>query len=129
MAFLAVACSNSPEEQLKNLTGYWEIENVETPYGITKEYSISQNIDYIEIKGTAGFRKKVQANLMGAFITSEAVERFTVRIEDDTVFLDYETPFDSWSEEVLRATENKLEIKNKDNFTYTYNTYEPITLD
>ena len=60
---LVVSCKQqSPEEQLKNLSGYWEIKSVEFPNGEEKNYSISTTIDYIQIEDTAGIRKKHNHN-------------------------------------------------------------------
>ncbi|MCB7479765.1 lipocalin family protein [Christiangramia sediminis] len=123
-----VSCSeNDPQEQLKNLNGYWQIEKVEMENDSVIEYSLSQYIDYIEIKDSIGFRKKLKPKIDGGFIeNSNNSEKITAKIEDNSLFLYYETPFDKWKEEVLEATEDELVILNRDDKKYYYQRYEPL---
>ena len=67
--FTLISCSdNDPQEQLKNLNGYWQIEKVEIENDSVVEYSLSQYIDYIEINDSVGFRKKLKPKIDGGFI-------------------------------------------------------------
>ncbi len=126
--FAFVACSgNDPKEQLKHLDGYWQIEKVEIQKDSVIEYSLSQYIDYIEIKDSTGFRKKLKPKIDGGFIkASNDSENITARIENDRLILYYSTPFDEWQEEVLKASEEELVIMNKDNKKYYYQRYQPL---
>ena len=59
--FSLMACSNSdPKEQLNNLNGYWQIEKVEIERDSVIEYGLSPYIDYIEVKDSVGFRRKLK---------------------------------------------------------------------
>lgn len=125
--FVLVSCSNNPQEQLKNLNGYWQIEKVEMENDSVIEYKLSQLIDYIEINDSTGFRKKLKPKIDGGFIeNSNNSEKITARIEDNSLFLYYSTPFDEWKEEVLEATNEELVILNRDDKKYYYQRYKPL---
>jgi len=123
-----LACSNNePQEQLKNLSGYWQIEKVEIEKDSVIEYNLSQYIDYIEINDSIGFRKKLKPKIDGSFIkASNDSEKITAKIEENSLILYYFTPFDKWKEEVLEATEEELVILNRDDKKYYYKKYEPL---
>ncbi len=126
---LVVSCTQTPDEQLALLNGYWEIAQVETADGIQKEYGISQNIDFIEINGSKGIRKKLQPDLSGNFKTNAASENIDVTINDNTVTLTYTTAFDSWSEEIVSIDQTHLTVVNEEGTTYRYRRYQPLLLD
>ncbi|WP_298248145.1 lipocalin family protein [uncultured Christiangramia sp.] len=128
VAIVLTSCTNTdPNEQLQNLTGYWTIEKVEVENDSVIEYSLSQYIDYIEIKDSVGFRKKLQPKIDGGYIeASNDSEKITAKIEDDVLNLYYSTAFDEWQETVLVATEEELVIKNRDDKKYYYKKYEPL---
>ncbi len=129
IAILCCACSgNNPEKQKDFLTGYWEIQNVDSPYGNDKEYKISETIDYIEITDSTGFRAKVLPRIDGTIITNGNTERIKVSTENDSLRLTYTTNFDQWTETVLEATENTLKVKNQDGIIYTYARHTLIDL-
>lgn len=97
-----------------------------TSEGVKKEFSISQNIDFIEIQNGKGIRKKVQPDVMGNFKTSDASENIDVEIKDDKLILNYSTAFDTWTETVLSVSEVKLKVENENGNTYTYRRYQPL---
>jgi hypothetical protein len=124
--FLLLSCSQSTDEELDLINGYWEIASVTTIEGVKKEFSISQNIDFIEIQDGKGIRKKVQPDLMGNFKTSDASENIDVEIKDNKLLLNYSTAFDTWTETVLAVSEDKLKVENENGNTYTYRRYQPL---
>ncbi|MCP9200912.1 lipocalin family protein [Gramella sp. GC03-9] len=129
---LVVLCSctgNDPQEQLKNLNGYWMIEKVELENDSVVEFSLSQYVDYIEIEDSVGFRKKLQPQFGGKYLATDDAEKLKYRIEDDRLILSYSTAFDSWEEEVLTASEEELVVRNEDEKTYYYKKYEPIIIE
>ena len=124
---ILVACGkNDPREQLGNINGYWEIKKVELAKDSVMEYGMSQYIDYIEIKDSTGFRKKLQPKFSGGYFETNNAEKVNARIEDNTLILHYSTPFDSWEEEVLKADGEELVVKNRDNKIYYYQKYTPL---
>ena len=130
LGFLLVGCTQSVDEQIKLLNGYWEIAKIENSQGFSKEYSISQNIDFFDVSAQGkGVRKKVQPDIRGNFTTTNASENIDVRTEGTTVTLLYSTAFDSWQEEIISVSEKELILRNEENFTYVYRRYEPLSLD
>ncbi|MGO4911334.1 hypothetical protein [Leeuwenhoekiella sp. W20_SRS_FM14] len=127
--FVLLGCAeNNPEEQLKNLNGYWEIKQVENPKGKTTDYKFNEQVDFIELKDTLGFRTKVLPRIDGTFVTTDSKENIVAKIENDSLYLNYTTPFDTWSETVLKADGNELKLKNDRGLIYTYHKFEKIDI-
>lgn len=126
--FILLSCSeDDPSEKLQNLNGYWQIEKVETDKDSVIEFRLSQYIDYIEINDSVGFRKKLKPKIDGGYITTpNKPEKITARVEDNSLILYYQTPFDEWKEEVIEATGEKLVILNQDNKKYYYQRHKPL---
>lgn len=120
------SCSNSAEEKIQHLNGYWEIKKAESPRG-TKEFPFSEIVDYIEVSGKEGIRKKVRPQIGGTFITSEDHEKFTVKVENDSLNLYYETPYSKWKETVLVSENDALKLLNPDGIIYTYKRFTPFS--
>ena len=56
-----VSCgSRMDQTELTQLSGYWEIESVETADGVQREFSINTTIDYFELQDLSGTRTKLQ---------------------------------------------------------------------
>lgn len=125
---LLASCSGpSHEDQIRNLNGYWQIEQADLPEGISKEFRFSELVDYIEVDSSAGFRKKVRPQLEGNFITSDDVEIFDVKIENDSINLYYSTPYANWKETVLSSEEDELVVLNREGIIYTYTRFTPYS--
>jgi len=119
-----VSCGKEdPSAMIKNLDGYWEIKSVLLPDGTKKEYTISTVVDYIEVDSMSGFRKKVQPKLDGSFVVTNSEENFEIELVDEKLVLNYNTPFDSWTETILTAEPDKLTVKNRDDKVYTYSRF------
>lgn len=127
---LYVVSCDSPKADIDidNLNGYWEIVQAQNPYGKNVIYNINTQVDYIEINDSLGFRKKLKPDLNGNFTTSKALEKFTAKFVEDTLRLDYKTPYDTWTELVLRLNDSLMLIKNDKDFLYTYKRFEPINI-
>lgn len=122
---LATSCSKpNPEAQKEKLNGYWEIKTVTQPNGSHKDFKISTVIDFIEVKGDSGTRTKVSPKLDGSFTTNGDSESFSLIIENDSLRMNYITPFDNWQETVLIAKDSLLKVKNRDNKVYTYSKFK-----
>ncbi len=126
---LLISCSkNNPKEQFANLSGYWEIKKVETPYGKKVEYKINESIDYINLKDSTGYRVKVLPRIDGKFTTNKDKEQIRVQIENDSLRMYYTTPYDEWMETVLKADGEELKVKNSLGAVYTYKKYQIINI-
>ena len=127
---ITLGCTQTNEEKLSHISGYWEIASIENQAGQVKEFSMSQNIDFFEInKEGQGVRKKVQPNVVGEFTTSQSSENINAVYKDDLLLLEYATPMDTWQETVKKATTDELVLINKDGLIYTYRKYKPLALN
>lgn len=121
--------TSTTEEDIDNLNGYWEIKRVEKEAENPREYSFNQMVDYIEIEGQQGLRRKVRPQLDGSYIASEDAELFTVIIEGDSINMYYQTPFSSWKETLISSSEDEIEILNQYGIKYTYQRFTPYLND
>jgi len=129
IAVLAAGCNKHFEgTDYGKLNGYWEIEKVIMPDGSKKEYGINPTIDYLEVKGTAGFRKKAMPQLDGTYRANDFSENFTIGKEQDKTVLHYNTQYAKWDEELLELTDKELVVRNQHNIEYHYKKPEPFTL-
>ena len=126
---LLVSChSNVKKEDIKKLNGYWEIKQVKFSTGKTKDYKINETIDYFELKSNKGFRQKVMPQFDGKFQTNGIKENIKVVENDNSFFLEYNTKFGKWKEEIITIQDSILVLKNKENLEYTYKKFKPFSL-
>ena len=129
VALLAISCGNpATNEDLKHLTGYWEIEEVTMPDGTVKEYKINPTIDYFEIKDKKGFRKKVMPQLDGTYRVNDLSEKINVTEEDGMLYLNYITEYAKWKEEIVELNDKELVLRNNHNMEYHYKKPVPFTV-
>lgn len=129
-SILFLGCQQqSPEDMVPHLSGYWEIENVLSKHVKGKEFTFNNTIDYIELEGSTGIRTKLQPTIDGKYIGNKTAESFEIKVEADSLNMYYQTPFDSWKETVLKATDVKLIVRNQDGIEYHYKKFEPINLE
>ncbi len=117
------------KEDLTFLDGYWEIKQVKFPNGDTKTYEMNATVDYIEVAGTKGYRKKVQPLIDGSFETSDDAEYFSLTERNGTFIMVYESTMAIWEEEIRSITETELWLVNEEQITYIYKRFQPITLE
>ena len=126
---LLVSChSNVNKEDIKKLNGYWEIKLVKFSTGKTKDYKINETIDYFELKSNKGFRQKVMPQFDGKFQTNGIKENIKVVENDNSFFLEYNTKYGKWKEEIITIQDSILVLKNKENLEYTYKKFKPFSL-
>lgn len=129
LLLLMFSCKQeNPEEIISHISGYWEIEEVTSAEGERKEFTINMLVDYIEINDNEGFRKKVAPQLDGTFNITDDAEKIKVKTENNQVQLLYSTPFDEWTETVVKADKNQLVLKNETGTVYTYKRFENLNL-
>ncbi|MGJ8667029.1 MAG: hypothetical protein ACSHW7_11715 [Patiriisocius sp.] len=128
-ALVFLSCGQDKQEQLENLSGYWEIVSVEDEDGTLKEFKISTTVDYISVENSSGKRAKVKPQLDGTFITSGNVEEFEIMDLPEHIALKYKTPYATWSEFILDATKEKLVILNEEGKKYTYKRFSTFTFE
>jgi len=124
-----IGCRPSVQKHdLNQLNGYWEIEEVEFENGQTKGYAISTTIDYIEMEGMSGFRKKMHPQLSGSYQTSDDAEPFEIFEKEGAFYFAYGQGIEQWEEVLLSLDENTFSVRNADNKIYRYKRYEPLNL-
>jgi hypothetical protein len=111
-----------------SINGYWEIESVNMPGGKEKDYTISPTIDYFEMKGNKGFRKKVMPQLDGTYMASDLSEDVTLSEKDGKTYLNYATKFAKWQEELVSVSSDALVIKNAHGMEYHYKKPEKFSI-
>jgi hypothetical protein len=117
------------KEDLSFLDGYWEIKQVKFPNGDTKTYEINATVDYIEVTGSKGYRKKVQPLIDGSFETSDDAEYFSITERDGSFIIVYENAMAVWEEEIKSISVSELRLVNEEQITYIYKRFQPITLE
>ena len=123
-----ISCNSVTTADLTKLNGYWEIETAIMPDGTKKEYTINSTIDYFEIKGTAGIRKKVMPQLDGKYLVNDLQETFTFTEEDGKAYLNYKTEYAAWKEEILELDDEELVVKNMHGIEYHYKKPQPFSI-
>lgn len=132
--FIFFGCTSKVnEEDLTNLNGYWQIEKVRFPNGETKDFSISPTIDYIELNGLEGYRKKVQPKLDGTYETSADAEYFIIEVTEANFQMSYNSkivsnPGRHRKETIIKLSNIRFSVVNKDMLTYTYKRFESINV-
>lgn len=129
LIFSLISCSSKvSDDEISKLNGYWEIEEVILPDGTKKEYTINSTIDYFEIKGKEGIRKKVMPQIDGTYKVNGLSEVITIADEDKATFIQYKTDYASWKEEIIALDEDELVVKNEQGIEYHYIKPEPFTV-
>lgn len=124
-----VSCEKpDPQAQKQYLEGYWEIQSVKMPSGKKKDFKINTVLDYIEVKGDSGTRTKVSPRFDGSFKTNGLAEDFVLKIENDSLRMYYQTPYDAWKETVIEAADSTLTVINRDHKVYTYSKFRKFDL-
>ncbi|MFL9843667.1 hypothetical protein [Flavobacterium rhizosphaerae] len=124
------ACGHTyTDEELQGINGYWEIEKVVMPDGTEKDYKINSTIDFFEIKGNSGYRKKVMPQVDGTYIVNSLSEKLElIKTDEGEVILHYTTDYADWKEQLVKLDQDKLVIKNQHDITYYYKKPQPFTV-
>lgn len=128
LIFIVVVSCNSPNiaEQKNNLSGYWEATQVVLPDGSIRKLPPTQWVDFIEIAGDSGVRKKLAATFDGTFNTQSNGEKLYLVTTNDSLYITYQTPFMQWKEFVVEANQEALILKNENGYKYHYQRYQPM---
>ena len=124
------SCKSEVSTYIPFVEGYWEIVNVTKDHKKIKEYKMSGAIDYFKVnENLSGYRKKVTPRFDGAFEMSQHQSEFTLSVDKDQLWIQYDNNAVFFREEIIRANESSLIISNNDGFIYTYKPYEPLIFD
>ena len=126
---LLISChAGVKKEDLNKLNGYWEIKQVKLVGGETKDYKVNETIDYFELNDNVGFRQKVMPQFDGKFRTNGIKENIKILEKQNNFFIEYNTFYGKWQEEIIELADSTLVLKNKDNLEYTYKKFKPFSL-
>ena len=129
VALATVSCGNSVSDaDLPKLSGYWEIETAVLPDGTEKEYTINATIDFIELKGNEGIRRKVMPQLDGKYIVNDLKENILIVEKEGDFFIKYNTPYAKWSEQIITLSDKELVLKNEQKIEYHYKKPIPFSV-
>ena len=136
ISLVLISChSNVKKEDIKKLNGYWEIKEVGLKNGEKKEYKINETIDYFELQQAqsdstiTGFRQKVMPQFDGKFKTNGTKEDIKIIKVNNSFFVEYQTTYGKWKEEIITIEDSTLVLKNKDNLEYTYKKFKPFSFN
>ncbi len=125
-----LGCSSGvSKEDLSQLNGYWEIEQVVFSDGEEKNYKVNAMVDYIHLEGLKGFRKKVRPNFDGTYQTSEDAETFVISKRKGSFILHYKTGFSEWTETIKTLDADTFSVVNEEGKQYYYTRFEPISIE
>ncbi len=109
------------------LEGYWEIEEVAGADGSSRKYGLNATIDYIHLDdGMLGYRKKVQPQLDGSFITSDDAAGFEIFEKDGAFIMVYKSAGQEWSEQLIKLDTLAFSVVSAENITYHYKRFQPL---
>lgn len=131
MAILAcLGCGNETitKNDLHYLNGYWEIKKVEFTDRTKKRYGANPSMDFIQLKGMKGLRKKVKPMLDGTYIASNDQEPFTILERDGAFMVHYKTDLDERQEELVQIDSTSFTVVNKEGVMYSYKRFKPISV-
>ncbi len=130
ISLLFISCKQEVSwDDIHHLNGYWEIDKVSFPDGTEKSYAINTTIDYIEVAGKEGFRKKVQPTLKGTFDTSDDAESFTLLERNGGISMHYKNELSEWEEKISSLEQDRFSTTNQEQVTYHYKRFTPINLE
>lgn len=112
--------SDVKSEDLVKLNGFWEIEKVEMPDGSSKEFKINETIDFFKFAEMSGSRNKVIPQLDGGLLSNNLFENFTIVEKDNVFWFNYKTEHTSWTEELIKLTNQELVVKSSNDLIYFY---------
>lgn len=129
VSLVALSCGNNVSDaDLAKLNGYWEIEEAIMADGNKKEYTVNPTIDYFELKGKTGFRKKVMPQFDGTYRVNDLSEKINIVNADGKTYISYTTEYAKWKEEILTLNDEELVLKNNHDIEYHYKKPQPFTV-
>lgn len=128
-ALTLFSCGQSvSDKDLPKLNGYWEIQEAIMADGTKKEYKVNPTVDYFELKGKTGFRKKVMPQFDGTYRANDLSEKISVGEAEGKMYINYVTDYAKWKEEIVALSDEELVVKNQHDMEYHYKRSEPVTV-
>ncbi len=102
------------------LEGYWVISEATAPNGEKRTFNSTVEVDFFELEGEKGFRKKVTPLLDDSFNSTNDLVGFTISFENESCIVSYSRKHHSWKEEILLITNEKLKLKDSRGVVFEY---------
>lgn len=128
LSVVLLSCNKSyTNDEISKINGYWEIEKVVMADSV-KQYGVNPTIDYFEVKGRNGFRKKVMPQIDGTYRMNNLAEEIKVVEDSGKTYIKYTTDYAKWTEEIVTLSEDELVLKNNHDMEYHYKKPQPFTI-
>lgn len=123
------SCTNSSNINISNLNGYWEIEEVIQADGSSHVYKINETVDFFKVNDSlSGYRQKMKTDADNNYKPVTKEEHIKVITENDSLKIQYSTPFSNWKETILELNNDRLKVVNQHQNVYIYKRYIPLNL-
>lgn len=129
LVIISACARQKPEQQFDHLEGYWEITRVEINPDSVREYRFNETVDFIDLEGAKGTKTKVRPQLDGTYEVTGVTEKIEAVVEEEELFIEYTTPYDTWRERVIHAEENDLKLQNDQGVIYHYQRFTPLNIN
>lgn len=120
IVFLSSCKQKLTPEALQNLTGFWEITEVTSKEGKSKEFKINEVIDYFTYSNLQGKRYKVMPMYDDSIQQNAISEKFTVVDSNEVFYFKYSNKGNTWTEELIGISAEELTFKNAEGNEYVY---------
>ncbi len=120
IVFLTSCQQKVKQEALENLTGFWEITEVTSKQGRSKDFSINEVIDYFAYSNWEGRRYKVMPMYDDTIQQNAISEKFTVVDSNEVFYFKYSNQGNTWTEELIGISADELTFKNSEGNEYVY---------
>ena len=108
-------CKNQiTPSDIKLLNGYWNIDCIAHKDETFYPKGTVKLLDYYNVNGLNGIRKKVQPQLENKFLITEDLNNFKVIFRSENCYLSFETVWDQWQEKIVELSINKLVLEHQD---------------
>ena len=118
-------CSNHKKNNFQDLNGFWLIEKAIAPNGEKKIYKNVEEVDFFEIIGEKGYRKKVisSINSVNNFFSNNDTLFFSLNFKKNKVFFKYLRNDFNWEEELVKLNKKELMLMDSKGVIFVYKKY------
>ena len=122
---ICFCCSNHKKNNFQDLNGFWLIEKAIAPNGEKKIYKNVEEVDFFEIKGEKGYRKKVisSINSVNNFFSNNDTLFFSLNFKKNKVFFKYLRNDFNWEEELVKLNKKELMLMDSKGVIFVYKKY------
>ena len=115
-------CSNHKKHNFQELNGFWLIEKAIAPNGEKKFYKNVEEVDFFEVKGEKGYRKKVISsfNSLNDFFSNNDTLFFSLNFKKNKVFFKYLRNDFYWEEELVKLNKKELRLMDSKGVIFVY---------